>query len=305
MRGPGRIAIVTDDPGWHGARLRQAFKSSGLHCTYVSLKRCHIDLNHSAHGIVLPGFERNLPDGVFVRGVPGGTLEQVVLRLDILHALRELGVPVYNDARAIERSVDKAMTSLLLQHAGVATPATWVTEDAAQARAVLIREAAAGHELVLKPLFGSQGAGLIRLRRGMDIPESEAYNGVYYLQRFVDCGGDAWHDWRVFVIGGTARAAMLRRGMTWVNNVAQGARCAKAELEPDLRRLAEEATRAVGMDYAGIDIIRDRHGTAYVLEVNSIPAWKGLQTVSKVDLALCLAEDFIARRLVHELKAAG
>ena len=305
MLGSGRIAIVTDDPGWHGARLRQAFKSRGFDSTYLSLKSCHIDLSHSAHGIVIPGFGRNLPDGVFVRGVPGGTLEQVVLRLDLLHALRDCGVPVYNDARAIERSVDKAMTSLLLQHSGVATPATWVTEDAARARAVLIREAAAGHELVLKPLFGSQGEGLMRLRQGTEIPDSAAYNGVYYLQRFVDCGGDAWHDWRVFVIGGTARAAMLRRGKSWVNNVAQGAHCIKAELDPDLRTLAEEATRAVGMDYAGIDIIRDRHGTAYVLEVNSIPAWKGLQTVSEVNLALCLAEDFIARRLLPELKAAG
>ncbi len=65
----------------------------------------------------------------------------MTLRLGVLHALREFGVPVYNDARAIERSVDKSMTSLLLHRHGVPTPATWATESAALAQRVLMREA--------------------------------------------------------------------------------------------------------------------------------------------------------------------
>jgi RimK family alpha-L-glutamate ligase len=300
-----KIAIVTDEPGWHGAQLRRAFAAQGWATVYVSLADCGLDLERYWHGLVLPGFEQKLPAGVFVRGVPGGTLEQVVLRLDVLHALRELGVPVYNDARAIERSVDKAMTSFLLQRGGVATPATWATESTAHARAVLLRETALGRELVLKPLFGSQGKGLQRLRRGMDVPDLNAYNNVAYLQRYIETGGEEWQDWRVFVIGSEAVAAMIRRGKTWINNVAQGARCVAAVPDERVRDLAQRAVRAVGMDYAGVDVVCDRDGLAFVLEVNSIPAWKGLQSVTSISLAQRLVADFIERRLRQPAAAAS
>ena len=102
-----RIAIFTDDPGWHGARLRHAFAGRGYSSEYVSLTECKIIVEPEHLPILVPGFEHRLPDAVLVRGVPGGLLEEVVFYLDILHALKELGIPVYNDGRAIERSVDK------------------------------------------------------------------------------------------------------------------------------------------------------------------------------------------------------
>lgn len=294
-----RVAIVTDDPGWHGARLRRAFRARGIEARYVSLTRCRLDIGGRRQPVRLPGFEAALPDAVFVRGVPGGSLEQVILRLDVLHALRELGVPVYNDARAIERSVDKAMTSLLLSARGVPTPPTWVTECIAEARAIVLRETDAGHDVVSKPLFGSQGHGLLRIGRGGDVPPAELINGVWYLQRYVGPpdDGSRWQDWRVLVIGGQAVAAMKRHGRNWINNVAQGARCEAAELDESLSRLAVDAARAVDMDYAGVDIICGEDGRLQVLEVNSIPAWKGLQAVSRIDIARALVDDLVDRRL--------
>lgn len=292
-----RIAIITDDPGWHGRQLRQAFAARSCDTQYVALQNCYFDLAHARHGVVIPGFKHSLPDAVFVRGIPGGTLEQVILRLDILHALREIGVPVYNDAHAIERSVDKAMTSFLLKRAGIPTPATWVCESAAQARAVLLRETAAGRELVLKPLFGSQGLGLRRLKSGMDIPDLAEYSGAAYLQSFVDCTEGYWHDFRVLVVGGVARAAMLRRGTSWVNNVARGAKCEKAQPDVTLQQLAQDAVRVVGMDYAGVDLMRDRNGKLCVIEVNGIPAWRGLQGVCRENLAQYLVDDLLVRKL--------
>ncbi|MDE2120016.1 MAG: alpha-L-glutamate ligase, partial [Betaproteobacteria bacterium] len=156
------MVLFSDDPGWHGARLRRAFASHGCHLRTVSLRDCRVDLSHPA-GLRIPGFGQGLPDGAFVRGVPGGSLEQVVLCLDVLHGLQALGIPVYNRARAIEVSVDKAMTSLLLHAAGVATPPTWAVQSPVQARRILLEQTARGHQLVLKPLFGSQGVGLRRL----------------------------------------------------------------------------------------------------------------------------------------------
>lgn len=293
----GRIAIITDEPGWHGEQLVSALADRGYTAQYVSLQECRVDLENSRYGVVLPGFQEALPDGVFVRGVSNGSLEQVVLRLDVLHMLRELGVPVYNDARAIERSVDKAMTSLLLKLHGVQTPATWVTESAQQARAHLIRETAHGQQVVLKPLFGSQGAGLMKLKAPGDLPPPEDYQQVYYLQRFIDSGEGAWHDWRVLVVGGVARAAMLRRGISWINNVAQGASCESAALQSELCELAQRAASALEMDYAGVDLIRSTSGELYVIEVNGVPAWKGLQSVCDVSIAQLLADDFLNRRV--------
>lgn len=301
---PGRsIAIVTDDPGWHGARLRSAFLARGAQVSWVSLAQCRIDLD-TAGGVVVAGFEAGLPDAVFVRGIAAGSLEQVILRLDVLHALRELGVPVYNDARAIERSVDKAMTSFLLHRAAIPTPPTWALEDEPRARALLEREYAAGHEVVVKPLFGSQGRGLVRLSPAQALPDGIAQGGVWYLQRFVRTAGGSFHDWRVLVIGGRAMAAMIRHGTTWINNVAQGARCEPCVLDADLARLAEAATAAIGMDYAGVDLIRDDEGRLQVLEVNSIPAWRGLQTVAPIDIAARLADDLLQRRVQRAGTAA-
>jgi RimK family alpha-L-glutamate ligase len=289
-----RIAIFTDDPGWHGARLRDAFEQHGCSSEFVSLQQCGFDISKEGHGLILPGFEK-LPDGAFVRGVPGGSLEQVVLYLDILHALKHLGVCVYNDARVIERSVDKGMTSFLLHTAGIPTPPTWVMEEGKELARIQQRELQAGHELVVKPLFGSQGNGLIRIRDSEQLPDSECFNQVYYLQRYISAGREDAHDWRVFVINGRAVAAMLRRGNGWISNVAQGARCHAAVLDQELKELAEAATGALGMSYAGIDILRDSNDKPYVLEVNSIPAWKGLQQVCPADITKLLVEDFLSR----------
>lgn len=297
-----RFAIMTDDPGWHGDELRAAFLLRGCEATFVSLADCRFDIG-AAHGLIIPGFE-GLPDGVFVRSISAGTLEQITLRLGVLHALQELGVPVYNDARSIERSVDKSMTSFLLKLRGIPTPPTWVSESEPVARALVMRETAAGRELVLKPLFGSQGKGLRRIADIHGLPSANEMNGVLYLQRFIDCGEGNWHDWRVFVIGGRAVAAMIRRGKTWINNVAQGADCEAAELTPRLRNLAEGASRALGMDYAGIDVIHDPATGYSVIEVNSIPAWKGLQAVCSFNIAQALVDDLLAHGFPLQLMGA-
>lgn len=294
MAEPGRIAIVTDDPGWHGARLKQAFAARGYGSAYASLTACRLALEEAALPIHLPGFSERLPDGVFVRGVPGGSLEQVSFYLDILHGLKILGIPVYNDARAIERTVDKGMTSFLLQLAGIPTPPTWVTGDPETALEIARRELADGHRIVSKPLFGSQGTGLQRHDTLEDLANLVPTNGIYYLQRYVCNDENAPHDWRVFVIRGRTVAAMRRCGVTWLNNVAQGARCEPARLDDILLcRLAEDAAKTLDMAYAGVDIIRDPHGRYTVLEVNSVPAWKGLQSVSDVVIADLLADDFL------------
>jgi tetrahydromethanopterin:alpha-L-glutamate ligase len=304
-----RVAIMTDETGWHTSRLKKAFRARGVDARCADLAECRIDTTWAPHGLAIPGFGRALPDAVFVRGIAGGTFEQVTLRLGVLHALRECGVPVYNDARAIERSVDKSMTSFLLNLHGVPTPATWAGESAAFAQRVLMREAAAGRRVVLKPLFGSQGKGLRRLggrrRDGslVPLPSLRASGRVAYLQRYVD-GTRPGFDWRVLVIGERAVAAMRRvGGKGWIHNFARGAVCEPVQLDPILAETAVQATRALGLDYAGVDLIPGPDSAALVLEVNGVAAWKGLQSVTELDIAAALVDDLLDRKLAAHVPA--
>lgn len=298
-----RIAIITDDPGWHGKQLCRAFAARSCAAEYVSLTDCKLQVSDELP-VLIPGFEQNLPDAVFVRGVPGGSLEEVVFYLDVLHALKILGVPVYNDAHAVERSVDKAMTSFLLQNAGISTPKTWVLRDREQALVIAEQELAAGHYLISKPLFGSQGEGIRRIEKSTDLLWLTGSHGIYYLQRFVECQGDGYSDKRIFVINGKAVAGMRRRGISWLNNVARGASCETIELTVELTELAIKAVAALHMDYAGVDIIKDRDGRLTVIEVNSVPAWKGLQGACGVDIAGLLVDDLVQRHM-YSIKAVA
>ncbi len=290
-----RIAIFTDEPGWHGKQLTRAFANRGYQAEYVSLTACKIQLDKTTLPIQIKGFEQKLPVGIFVRGVPGGSLQEVVFYLDILHALKELKIPVYNDGYAIERSVDKGMTSFLLQNSGLSTPVTWVLRNREAALAIAEQELKQGRVLISKPLFGSQGEGLRRIEKMTDLLWLTSSHGIYYLQRFINCAGAGYSDTRVFVINGQAIAAMRRRGHSWLNNVARGACCEAINLNESLANLAIKATTALKMDYAGVDIIEDAQGNYHIIEVNSIPAWKGLETVCDLTVAQLLVDDMLSR----------
>lgn len=290
-----RIAIFTDDPGWHGKQLCLAFSNRGYSGYYVSLTECEIKLGSSEMPIHIPGFESEMPSAVFVRGVPGGSLQEVIFYLDILHALKIMDIPVYNHGHAIEKSVDKGMTSFLLNHAGLVTPPTWVLKNRDDALAIAKQEISKGYQLISKPLFGSQGEGVRRLEKTTDLFWLTSSNGIYYLQRFVDCEGQGYSDIRVFVIQGKAVAAMRRRGTSWLNNVARGAKCEAIPLDKKLSVIAVKAVQALSMDYAGVDVIKNKQGVYSIIEVNSIPAWKGLEGVCGVNIAELLADDLISR----------
>ena len=289
-----RIVIFTDEPGWHGRSLSTWFGQHGLPAVFVSLKDCHVELGERGSGLIIPGFDEQLPAGAFVRGVPGGSLEEIVLRLDFLHVLRSLGCAVFNSGRTIERTVDKALTSLLLHHHQVPTPKTFVSEDLERTRAYVVKALAEGRSQVKKPLFGSQGKGLRRIRHASDIGHLMP-GEVAYLQDFVATEQGPFRDCRVMVINGQAIAAMERASHHWITNRSQGASCRSIPLQEPLSALAVAAAAAVGADYAGVDLLRDSAGRWLVTEVNGIPAWQGLQRATGVDVTALLGQAFLGR----------
>lgn len=287
------IVIFSENNGWHEQLLTHAFKRYGARAQVVSLKDCHIGFEQSLTGLYIPGFADTLPDAVFVRAVAAGSFEEVTFRLDILHALKLSGVTVYNDATSIERTVDKSMTSFLLMQNQVPAPPVWVCERAEAAHNVIRAELKRGRRIVQKPLFGNCGRGLQLIDSEDYQLDAEMINGVYYLQRFVDQDDRNGRDWRVFVINHQAVAAMERLSEHWVTNRARGGKCLPAVLTSALRKLAEVASKATGIRYGGVDIIRDAEGGYLVLEVNSVPAWRGLQSVCSFDIAELLVKDML------------
>jgi RimK family alpha-L-glutamate ligase len=284
-----RAVLFTASRDWHARVLSFAIRRRGISLTTLQLESCAFD-SAAQHGLRL-GRYAVLPQGVLVRTVSAGTFEAVTRRLGILHALKALGVRVWNDPAAIERCVDKSATTFLLKRAGLSVPRTIAVESLQAARNVVSRETG---PFVLKPLFGSQGRGLLLVRKTEDLPPADHMAGVYYLQRFVRSSGSGHRDYRIFVVEGEAVAAMAREGETWITNVKQGGRPIKVMLDRELSDIGVAAAAAVGASFCGVDVLRGRDGTLYVLEVNSMPAWSGLQSVCNIDIADVLAERFCA-----------
>jgi RimK family alpha-L-glutamate ligase len=287
-----RIALAAQNGEWHRAELLEAFRSFGVEPVLVSLAEISIETG-SGEPLRVPGFSGALPDGVFLRTISGGTFEATTMRLGVLHALVAAGVIVWNTPVGIERSVDKAMTSLLLARAGLPTPQTFVVSSREAAASIVAREASNDSPLVLKPLFGSQGEGLRLITAPANLPSEEEVARVYYLQRFVQPSRTAWRDYRVLICAGRPVAGMVREGDTWITNVHRGGRPLPWRVPPDAADLAVEAARAVTVDYAGVDLIDDGAGSYLVLEVNSMPAWSGLQRVTQARIAEVLVGSFL------------
>ncbi len=285
------IVIFIEEGGgdWHARRLRQAMEKRGARVVTAALCACAFDTS-LASGIDIPGLNGALPDGVFVRAISKGSLEAITLRLGILHALSASAVRVWNEARVIERCVDKSTATFLFQKAGLPVPETRTAEG----REMALDYARERLPLVSKPLFGSQGNGVRKADALEELPEEDDVGGVYYLQRYLRAPDQGvFSDWRVFVSGGRIVGSMARQGAHWITNIHQGAQPTATNLDEDGRALALAAARAVGADYAGVDLIRDPDGHLVLLEINSNPAWKGLQSICHIDIADFLAEDFL------------
>jgi tetrahydromethanopterin:alpha-L-glutamate ligase len=286
------IVMFGDGRDWHGRSLARAFKRRGITPLLAPLNASGFS-TETATGLSIPGLGDRLPEGAFVRFVPGGSFEEVTLYLGVLHGLRELGVVVWNDARAIERCVDKSTTTFFLQREGIPTPRTFARVGRAEAEAIAAAVLAKGHKLVQKPLFGAQGKGLRLIASLADLSPPEEVNGAYYLQEFIPPAQEHHQDWRLFVCQSRVIASMIRHGSTWITNIKQGARAEAAIASQELIDLAVRAAHCVGAEYAGVDIIQAPDGRFLVLEVNSMPAWNGLQRVSHIRISDHLVDAFL------------
>jgi len=231
---------------------------------------------------------------LITRPIGRGSLEEIIFRMDLLHRLERLEMLIVNPPLSIERSVDKYYALALLEEHGLPVPRTAVTESHEEALKCFEE---LGGDVVIKPLFGSRGIGSTRISN----PDVAArvfrtisfYHGVLYLQEFIPHGVS---DIRAFVVGDRVIASMNRIAETWKTNVSLGAKPVSTNLDEELENLAVKAAEVIGCKVTGVDILEGPKGPV-VVELNSQPGWRGLQSVTKTNIA-----DEIIGYILSELK---
>ena len=307
-----RVAVIGEPTGWHVGRLLAALAARGHQGMVVRWNDLAADLCSGFHSAFHSGpspqsagdgptsVERFLPpvidaaDLVVVRGMPGGSLEEVVFRMDLLGRLAARGTPVVNSPRGLEIAIDKYLSLARMAAAGLPVPRTVVAQSPDAIRAAWH---SLGRDCVAKPIFGSRGRGIARITdEAALVPLIDAATAaspagsVAYLQEFLP--HDGW-DVRILLVGQDAFA--IRRfavGGEWRTNVSLGGRPEAFSPPADWVELARAAARAVETEIAGVDLLPAQDGRVVVLEVNAVPGWQGLEAATGIPVA-----DTIVRHL--------
>lgn len=292
-----KIGLLTRDPdAWCSTQLRRAIRQRGLEPVTFGfadvVARVGADPKVTAWrregGIDLIA---EVP-AIIVRPIGRGSLDETIFRLDILHRLERQGVKIFNPPSAIEKAVDKYYALTILEEKGIPVPRTIVAENAHRALDAFHE---LGDDVVVKPVFGSRGIGITRVSdpeiaqrifRSLDF-----LHHVLYLQEFVRHGRK---DIRALVIGDRVVAAMNRVARGWKTNVSQGAKPVPLKPDPELERLVVRAAKAIDCEIAGVDVMEGPNGRL-INEINSQPGFRGLQSVTQIDIAGQIVDHAITR----------
>ncbi len=291
------IAVLASPESWYLSDLRRA-AGSQHRITQVSFSQLASRLDGNRLSVASGGMDLGAVDCVLVRTMPPGSLEQVVFRMDVLGRLEAAGTLVMNPPRSLEAAVDKYLALAKIQAAGLPIPRTVVCQTADEAMTAF---ELLGRDVVVKPLFGSEGRGIARLtdeaialRTFKTLAQLQA---VLYVQEFIPHEG---FDLRLLVIGPCVLAMERVNHADWRTNVARGATTEPLEPSDELIALAQSAAHAVGTPLAGVDLLPGRDGRLHVLEVNAVPGWKALAATLRVDVA-AMVLDYLAELSAREV----
>jgi len=291
-----QVGIVTrNNDGWCSTQLRKAMEKHGITPMPINFRdlvgRIKMRPEATVNGIDVL---RDL-GALIIRPIGRGSLEEIIFRMDLLHRLQRLGMLIINPPLSIERSVDKYHALALLEENGLPVPRTVVMESVEEGLKAFHE---LGGDVVIKPVFGSRGIGSTRVSDA-DVAERlfraiAFYHGVLYLQEYVPHG---LSDVRAFIVGNRVVAAMHRVASNWKTNVSLGAKPISLNPSKELEDLAVKAATVVGCKVAGVDILESESGPV-VIELNSQPGWRGLQSVTSVNIA-----EEIVKFVVSEMEA--
>ena len=298
------ILIIDRPQSWHVRELQQA---AGTQTTIdtVSYEELQVQFDDSGPGCIPRSAFSTAKhplsnyDCVLTRAMPASTLEQVVFRMDWLDQVaRQYGTLVINPARTVEASVDKYLSLEKMRSAGIPVPGCHVSQTTQQALAFF---RSAGGDSVVKPIFGSRGKNIVRVRgeeQAKSVFNSLAAEGrVIYQQRYVEHGDQ---DFRLLVIGDHVFGLRRQRPGHWITNASCGAEGYRHQPSTAERKLAIAAARSVDAVIAGVDLVYDREQEEQpcVVEINACPSWRATQAVADENISRQLLSE-IERRVEH------
>jgi ribosomal protein S6--L-glutamate ligase len=284
-----QFGILGHPESWYCRDLQRAAEERGHRSVVLDFERLTASVGGTSPAVCAGAHDLTKFDAIIVRTMPPGSLEQVVYRMDLLGRLQAQGVVVLNTPRALECAVDKYLTTARLAEAGLPTPVTVVCEHAEEALEAFER---LGGDVVVKPIFGSEGRGILRVSDPdlalRTFRTLERLQAVLYLQEFIDHGGS---DLRVMVLDGRVLGGMRRHSPDdFRTNISRNGRAEAATPDEFECEAALRASAAVGTRVAGIDILTDSTGQRYVIEVNAVPGWRAFQRATGHDVAALIVE---------------
>ena len=287
------IAILSRNSKLYSTqRLVEAIRQRGHEVRVLDVLRCYMNIaTHKPQlhykGEALEGFDAVIPRiGASVTFYGTAVLRQFEM----------MGVMPLNESVAITRSRDKLRSMQLLSRKGIGLPLTGFANKPDDIEDLI--KMVGGAPLVIKLLEGTQGIGVV-LAETHKAAESvlEAFMGLrvnILVQEFIAEAGGA--DLRCLVIGDKVIAAMKRQGKEgeFRSNLHRGGSASLIKITPEERSTAVRAAQTMGLNVAGVDLLRSNHGPV-VMEVNSSPGLEGIETATGKDIAGTIVQ-FIEKR---------
>ena len=283
-----RLLALGPSEGWHADELRSAAQKRGFELVYADYETLSgsLDANGRHMARCSAGDLRDFC-AVICRTMPTGTIEQVIFRLAVLHAVAADGVKVVNPPRTLETAIDKYATLAVVAALGFPVPETVVVQSRTSAMRAF---ESLGGDVVVKPICGGEGRGVMRVRDPQlawtTFTTLQQLGAVMYVQRFVPPGG---RDTRMLVLGDEVFGVRRSADHDFRTNVAGGASCQAIELTGEEISMARSIAKAMALRIGSIDLIDNSSGPPLVLEVNGVPGWKGAQSC----LAFSIADKMI------------
>jgi ribosomal protein S6--L-glutamate ligase len=278
-----KIAILSRNSSLYStSRLKEAAEAREHEVRVIDYLRCVIDITSHRPALWYGGNKLESFDAVIPRIGASHTFYGTA----VVRQFEMMGVYAVNESQSIQRSRDKLRSLQLLAAEGVGLPVTSFAHSYKDITGLI--DLAGGAPLVVKLLEGTQGMGVVlaETRKAAEsvIGAFRQLNANVIVQEFIKEAGGS--DIRAFVVGNRVVAAMERRAAPgeFRANVHRGGEARRVRLTPEERAAAKRAARILGLNVAGVDLMRSNHGPV-VLEVNSSPGLEGIEGATNVDVA--------------------
>ena len=283
------IAIISDLHDWHSDQIEFFLKQHRFKTLKVTFQELKFSFKKNKIFFENNNLLNNI-NGIWVRFLKNGTIEEITTKLTILHLLDESKIYVHNSGLTIEKTVDKVRTTGILELNNIKSPETtiWFARNKKNLNNNFCNET----KYLVKPIFGSQGKNIFLVNNFNELRKINAIGEVFYLQKFIESQEKEFTDIRVLVSNHSVISSMERYSNHFITNVFQGAKYRQIILKKNIKDLCIKLSKIFKLGYGGIDL-KITKNDVFVLEINSVPSWKAMQKISKINISEKLVKDFI------------